>query len=100
MIENGSARAVILRFHDFELDEARFELRREGQIVPVQPKALDLLLYLAKHRERAVRKRELLEQLWPDTTVSEASLSQAMSLARRAVGDTPLLQHTIRTLRN
>jgi DNA-binding winged helix-turn-helix (wHTH) protein len=90
---------VHVLFGAFELDEARFELRRRAQPVPVQPKVLDLILHLARHRERFVSKEELLDALWSGVSVSEASLSQAVSLARRALDDTAEAQHTIRTVR-
>jgi DNA-binding winged helix-turn-helix (wHTH) protein/pSer/pThr/pTyr-binding forkhead associated (FHA) protein len=89
-----------LVFGDFELDEARFELRLRGRVVAVQPKVLDLVLYLARHRDRVVTKDELLETVWKGITVTEASLSQAVSLARRALEDSPEEQHTLRTVRS
>lgn len=91
--------AGLWRFGDFELDEPRFELRRGGKALAVQPKVLELILYLARHRERVVGKQELFDELWAGTLVTEASLTQALSLARRALGDTPREQHTIRTVR-
>ncbi len=75
------------RFGDFELSEARFELARGGVALHVQPKVLDLLLYLVRHRDRAVPKAELLSAVWPDVVVSEASLDKAVAGARRALGD-------------
>src|SRR5688572_10816140 len=86
VLNPAQERSLLLRWGEFELDEACFELRRRGQPVAVQPKALDVLLYLARRRERVVTKHELLHQLWRDVTVCEASLSQAVSVARRAVG--------------
>jgi len=65
----------------------------------VQPKVLDLIFYLARHRARVVGKDELFEKVWNGVVVTEASLSQAVSLARRALGDTPEEQHTLRTVR-
>jgi DNA-binding winged helix-turn-helix (wHTH) protein/pSer/pThr/pTyr-binding forkhead associated (FHA) protein len=88
-----------IAFGDHELDEARFELRQGGRLVVLQPKVLDLIIYLARHRERVVSKDELLDVVWKGVTVTEASLSQALSLARRAVGDTFEAQHTLRTVR-
>jgi DNA-binding winged helix-turn-helix (wHTH) protein len=92
--------ALRLAFGDYELDEARFELRRGGEAVAVQPKVLDLILYLARHRERVVGKDELLDAVWQGVVVTEASLSQALSLARRALGDRAEEQHAIRTVRS
>jgi DNA-binding winged helix-turn-helix (wHTH) protein len=89
-----------LTFGEFELDEARFELRERGEPVSVQPKVLDLIFHLARHRDRMVGKEELFETVWKGVAVTEASLSQALSLARRALGDSAESQHTIRTIRS
>lgn len=89
-----------LRFGEFELDQAGFELRKRGRVVPVQPKVFDLIVHLARNRDRVVTKDELFETVWQGVAVTEASLSQAISLARRALDDTPELEHTIRTIRS
>ena len=78
----------MFRFGDYELDEAAGELRRRGRVVEIQPKPFALLALLVRERARAVPARELLDVLWPDTTVSLASLTRAISHARRAIGDT------------
>lgn len=53
----------------------------------MQPKAFDLLAYLATHRERVVPKEELFSALWPDTFVQDANLPQTVSVLRRALGE-------------
>jgi len=88
---------MIYRFGDFELDEERFELRSGGLKVPVQPKVLDVLSYLVRMRDRVVLKRELLDAVWADVIVSEASVSRVIVEARRALGDE--LQQVIVTVR-
>jgi pimeloyl-ACP methyl ester carboxylesterase len=65
--------------------------------VEVQPLVLELLLYLVCHRDRVVTKDELLNALWADTNVTEASLSRAISLARRAIDDGDRADPLIRT---
>ncbi len=77
---------VILRFGELELDEARFELRRGGSPVHLQPRVLELLLYLAAHRERVVTKQELFDRVWKSKFVSESTLTGAIAEARRALG--------------
>lgn len=72
---------------DFELDEARFELRRAGRRVPVQPKVLSVLLVLVRWRTRAVLKEELLEQVWPGVHVADTSIARAIMEARKAIDD-------------
>lgn len=78
---------MIFCFGVHELDEERFELRREGCAVAVQPKALELLLHLVRNRERVVAQQEMLRAVWPDAAVTPGSLARAVSLARAAIGD-------------
>ena len=73
------------RFGEFELDESARSLALRGEGLNVQPKVFDLLAYLVRHAGRVVSKQELLEQLWPDVNVSEASLQRAISLLRRSL---------------
>ena len=49
------------QFGDFEIDIARFELRRAGAAVHVEPQVFDVLAYLIAHRDRVVPKAELLD---------------------------------------
>ncbi len=75
------------RFESYVLDAARRELRRGDEVVEVQPLVFELLLYLVCHRDRVVPKDELLDSLWADAAVTDASLARAVSLARRAIDD-------------
>lgn len=85
------------RFRRCALDAERRELLRNGEPVETQPLVLELLLYLVRNRNRVVPKDELMSALWADSTVTEGSLSRAISLARRAIGDTDRRNPLIRT---
>jgi DNA-binding winged helix-turn-helix (wHTH) protein/tetratricopeptide (TPR) repeat protein len=76
---------MALRFGRFVLDEACRELRLDGEPWPLQPLVYGVLCYLIRHRDRAVGKDELFENLWPDTFVTESSLQKAVSLVRSAL---------------
>jgi len=73
------------RFGQYELDAGRRELRVDGALAPLQPQVFDVLRYLVAHRDRVVVKAELLQALWPDAVVTDASLQRAVSQARRAL---------------
>src|SRR5262249_47182222 len=90
---------MIYAFGDFELDEGRFELRRGGEPVEVQGKVLEILLCLVRERDRLVTKDELIRKGWGEIAVSEASLSHAVMLARRCLGDDGVGQRYIQTVR-
>jgi DNA-binding winged helix-turn-helix (wHTH) protein len=57
-----------------------------------------MLAYLIQHRDRVVTKEELLERLWPDRFVTEATLTSRLIAARKAVGDRGREQRLIQTL--
>ena len=75
------------RFADCLLDAARRELWRAEVRQPIEPKPFDLLHYLLRHRSRVVSHDELLAALWPGQQVKAGTLSRAVMLARRAVGE-------------
>lgn len=74
-------------FGDFCLDiNRRVLLRRDGDPVPLTPKAFETLLILVRKSGRIVEKKELLEAIWPDTFVEEATLAQNVFTLRKALG--------------
>ena len=80
--------AQIYEFGDFRVDAAkRLLLKRDGETVPLTPKAFDTLLYLVEHREAVLDKEELLKAIWPDTVVEENNLNQNISALRRVLGE-------------
>src|SRR6187551_83813 len=87
------------RFGSFQLDEERFELRQGGTLINVQPRVLETILFLAKHRNRLVTKEELIAGPWKGLVVSDTALSQAISQARAALGEDPRFPKFIETVR-
>lgn len=76
-----------LEFGPFRYDPGQHVLFREGEIVPLPPKAVDTLHALLDRRGRVVDKDELMKLVWPDTTVEEVGLARNISLLRKALGD-------------
>jgi len=90
--------AKTYRFENVSLNADSRELNRDGVPVDVEPKVLDLLLYLLEHHDRAVHKDELQDQIWPGVIVTEASLTRCVMKARRAIGDETRPHRLIRTV--
>jgi len=84
------------RFGDFVLDLDTGFLRRNRLDVPLRPKSFDVLTYLVVHHGKLVTKNELVEAVWPDTAVTDNSLSQCLFEIRRALDDDS--QTAIRTV--
>jgi TolB-like protein/class 3 adenylate cyclase/Flp pilus assembly protein TadD len=88
----------VIRFGDFELDTALFELRQSGERISLEPQVFDLLVFLARNSHRTVTREEIYAEIWGDRIVSDAALSSQIKAARRAVGDDGASQHTISTV--
>jgi DNA-binding winged helix-turn-helix (wHTH) protein len=52
---------MVYIFGDCILDADRRELRHSEQVVVIEPKVLQVLLYLLQHRDRIVTKDDLFE---------------------------------------
>ncbi|WP_413990529.1 winged helix-turn-helix domain-containing tetratricopeptide repeat protein [Labrys okinawensis] len=75
---------------------SRGTLYRAGELVLPRPKTFQLLAYLARNPGRVVGKDELLDVVWPSTTVTDDSLTQCIRDARKCIGDEQ--QQIIRTM--
>ncbi len=95
----GRADDSVVRFEDCELDLGRYELRRRGTRIPMEPQVFDVLSLLVQHRSRLVPKEELLDEIWGDRFVSESTLTSRIKAARQATGDDGEAQRVIRTVR-
>lgn len=69
------------------LDLADARLWVGGEPVVLRAKPFDFLRVLMENAQRLVTKEELLEQVWPGVTVSEAVITSAVRDVRRALGD-------------
>lgn len=73
---------------EFRLDLSRRSLGRPGEDpVPLTGRAFDVLAFLVENRHRVVGKDEVMKAVWPRVVVEENNLTQAISAARRALGD-------------
>ena len=79
----------LFQFGEFQIDARARTLRREEEIVTLNYRAFDVLLYFAQNPGRALTRNELLKNVWPDTYVDEHSLAQSISVLRRALDEKP-----------
>ena len=76
-------------FGSFRLDPERRLLYRGGDVLPLPPRAIEMLLTLVEHRGQTLAKDDLMKQLWPNTIVEENNLTVIISTLRRALGERP-----------
>jgi len=83
-------------FGSFRLDAAEYVLVRDGQVVPLTPKAFETLLVLVQNSGHVVEKSELYKQVWQDAFVEETNLTKNISILRKVLsegdGDTTFIE--------
>src|ERR1700692_2683104 len=84
---SGAAVHRKLTFGPFELSIGERLLRRDGRVLPLGDRALDILTYLAERSGEVIAKQELIDHVWSDVTVEEGSLRVHVAAIRKALGD-------------
>jgi TolB-like protein/Flp pilus assembly protein TadD len=74
-------------FGPYHLDADGHALFRNGDRVPLTPKALDVLITLVAAQGNAVAKDDLLRAAWPNTIVEQGSLTSHISQLRKALAE-------------
>ena len=59
-----------------------------GTALHLRNQSTDILTYLVRHHGELVSKADLIENIWPDTFVTDDSLVQCIADIRRALNDT------------
>lgn len=85
-------------FGDFVFDAKARLLTRKGESVHLTAKACELLHLLASRRPDAVAKKEIHQQLWPDTFVSDVSLTTLIFELRTTLGESARSPRFVRTV--
>ncbi len=86
------------RFGPYVVERPAYRVLRDGQTITLSPKLVDLLLYFVSRPSVLVTKDELFAAIWPDVTVTENALTQAISDLRQALGDEPSAPTYIQTV--
>ncbi len=80
------------------LDTDRHQVFRDGKPAHLSTKAFQLLELLVESRPRALSKDELQKALWPDTFVSDTSLTTLVNELRTLLSETARKPRFIRTV--
>jgi len=79
--------AELYEFGPFRLEPAERRLSRNDEAVVLTPRAFDTLVLLVRKSGHLIEKDELIQTLWPDSFVEEGSLTNNISLLRKALGE-------------
>jgi DNA-binding response OmpR family regulator len=87
----------LLTVADLQLDPARQEVRREGQILKLSPTAFRILRILMRESPKVVSREQLEHELWGDLVPDSDALRSHLYNLRKAV-DKPFEQALLETL--
>lgn len=62
-------------------------LSREGRVIQLEPKLMDVLVFLASNAGRVVSKIDITDAVWPDVFITESVITRSIAGLRRAFGD-------------
>ncbi|GAB2192025.1 hypothetical protein MAH1_36340 [Sessilibacter sp. MAH1] len=82
-----SNKGSVMKFGPFHLDPTTCILYREGTELAVEPKLLEVLLYLLANRDRYVPLSELHEELWAGRIVTDTAVRRTISKLRSILED-------------
>lgn len=74
-------------FAGFRLDVQKKHLTFQEKVISLTPKEFDILLFLIENRSRVVGKEEILDAVWKETFVEEATLTRNISWLRKKIAE-------------
>ncbi len=72
---------------DWHINSKRHRIERNGDVIYVEPKVMDVLLFLALHPGVVVSRKDIMETVWDDVVVGDEVLTRAVSELRKAFLD-------------
>ena len=92
--------SVVLKFGNYELDAAGYELRRGGRPVRMERLAMELLLLLVERRGALVSRDEIAARLWGRDVFQDTGhgIHTAIRKVRQALNDSPKRPRFVQTI--
>ena len=92
--------AEVLKFSDFELDLAAYELRRDGRSIKLERIPMELLRLLVEQRGQLVTRAAIIEKLWGRDVFldTDNSINTAVRKIRQALGDDSVQPRFLQTV--
>jgi transcriptional activator of cad operon len=90
--------STMLRIGAWIVNPSSSQISRDGETARVEVRTMRLLLFLAEHTGAVVSIDDLLSHVWPEVTVSQDSVYQAVASLRRLLGDDPKQSTYIETV--
>jgi len=98
VVSPGSGDSIEYHFGDVVVQPASHRVLKDGVEVPLEPKALAVLVELLRHPQIVVERDQLLDRVWGHSFVTPGVLNRIIALLRKALGDDGKEQRLLRTV--
>src|SRR5215471_21450455 len=89
---------LIYQFDGVRVDLKSFKVFKGDRAVHLEPKAIEVLVFLIENRGRLIAKQELLDAVWKEAFVTENAMTRVIAQLRKALGDDARQSRYIRTM--
>lgn len=89
---------VIYVLEEWRIYPDKSQIERENETVHLEPKIMEVLVYLIKHANRVISREELTEQVWQSKYASDEVITRAISVLRKKLDDTGKVHRFIKTI--
>lgn len=86
------------RLGEWLVDPSVDEIARDGRVVKLEPRKMQLLVTLAGRAGDVVTPDELLDAVWPGVVVTQSSIYQSVAQLRKTLGDSSATPEYIATV--
>lgn len=88
----------IFKTGEYRVEPSTLRVIHDGEEVRLEPRAMQLLLYLAEHAGEVISRTKLEEEVWEGRIVGDDALTNSISKLRRAFNDDARNPGVIETL--
>ncbi|HET8937869.1 MAG TPA: AAA family ATPase [Polyangiales bacterium] len=77
---------MLLVFDHYTFDEGKRELRRDAELVRIDPQQFDLLALFVRHPGQLLSRQQIIESVWEGRAIADSGLSVAVAKLRKVLG--------------
>ena len=82
----------------WRIDASSYRIARNGDEKKLEPRSMELLLYLAEHPDQVVTRQEIEDKVWQGRVVGYDALSSSIAKIRKAFEDSSKQPRVIETI--
>ncbi len=89
---------IIYVLEEWKVYPDKSQIERDGNIVHLEPKIMEVLVYLIQNANRVISREELTEHVWQSKYASDEVITRAISVLRKKLDDTGKVHRFVKTI--